>query len=285
MQQVLIISLIMYYLFPRRCPVCRTEIQGWTTKKLAQLTLDEQRRKKEISLDKQENASLNEQRQTEKVSLDKTRQQDEISMDEQKQLEEVSFDEYRLKKVASLDEQRQQDQVFRITHNDVAGLTSNNISCELYPVGDSKHFLHCLRCLNEVKAELSCLEIIFILVSNLSMVCCRKRVLIKNSNAEDILLALNNIEHIVRYSLQKVQNAHLKMSSLGLVDRAMLYHCFFKIRSTLRQLEVFSTDAFPHHEEDIHKQLFVIIKIVCEIEHILHPKDKKYTTKVCDNSD
>ena len=99
----------------RRCPMCRTEIHCWTTKRCVQLTLDIQRQLEDVPLDEhrqQEEVHLNEQMQQEEVHLNEQRQQEEVHLNEQKQQEEVHLNERRQQEEVHLNEQRQQEEVY-----------------------------------------------------------------------------------------------------------------------------------------------------------------------------
>ena len=248
--------------------MCRKEIWCWTTKKLVQLTLDGNTQQVKVGEDKM--------KKQEKLSMKKLQTRAQESVDEHRQLEEDSFKE-----------ESQQEQVSKVAQPDVTGIVSNTTFCQMGEFNSSQNFLYCLRCLAEEKAELSCLEIMLIMVSNLSIFNCKEHAakFIETANAEDILQGLQHMDHIVRYTFQKLQNAHLTLSSMGFVDHEIIHHCFFKIRTTLETLELFFTDAFPYNGKVIHEQLFVIINIGCEINHLLQLADRNFTCKICDSTD
>lgn len=221
--------------FFRRCPVCRTEIQGWTTKKLVQQTLDEESRREE-------------------VSVKSTQIRGEISLQEKKKEEEVPQDV-----------QQKQD----VTFNKHLESSTKNIY-ELCRFNSSDDFLKCLKCLHDGKAELSCLESLLILRSNLTFGRCSKHAItfIEKSNVSDIIPGMQLIESTLRYILEKERKVPASQQSPESTDVSLTMCCLYDVSKLVHNLSMVSARAFRQSSEEISKQRTGILKIIHEIESI-----------------
>ena len=254
--------------------MCRTNIQSWTTKNIARLTLDEQRQQVEVIVDEQGQqveVIADEQRQQVEVIADEQRQQVDVIADEQRQQVEVIADERRQQVEVIADEQRQKDKISQIPNKEVGG-TSVELFYEVCRFDSSDNFLNCLQCLDSVKSELSLIEILQILLSNLSIGICTKYkrscIAFSKFEAPCIISGLQIVESIIRYVLREGQNGRLKMPSEGhsdIVERFLF--CFGEIQTLIYGIRLLCDTAFPSNKEEINRQEKVLHKLLDETEH------------------
>ena len=229
--------------------MCRTEIHCWTTKRLVQLTLEEQRQQEEVYLDgqrQQEEVTLDEQGKQEKVPLDEHRQQTGVPLDKQMQQVEVS-----------MVGQRQQELVSHIPNKEEAG-TSKKIYYELGRFDSSDNLVNCFKCLNAVKDKLSTFEVMLILCTNLSPFRCprhtRKFTKKYKFEVRDVISILQLVEPIIRFLVGKVQKFVLATPSheRDHIDEKVL------LRQVKAMVEVTIDEsfivAFPNHRKEIFEQ-------------------------------
>ena len=236
--------------FFRCCPMCRTEIQSWTTKKYVQLTLDEQKQQDQVPLD--------EQMQQDQVPLDEQNQQDQVPLDEQMQQDQVP-----------LDEQKQEEEVSKIPDKKIGGIATQ-IFYELCRFDSTENFLNCLKCLYAVKAELSLFEILLILRANLCIFSCRyhSEEFIERFKALDIILALQLIEGTIRYMFHELLTGSLKLSAHErLVKINMnMFSCNFRYVQWLVQIMMAVTvNAFPTIRGEILNPNNEVLKLLDEL--------------------
>ena len=227
----------------RCCPMCRTEIRSWTTKKYVQLTLDEQKQQDQVPLDEQKRQDL--------VPLDEQEQQDLVPLDEQKQQDQVP-----------LNEQRQQEEVSQILDKKIGG-NATQIFYELCRFDSTENFLNCLKCLYAVKAELSLFEIILILRSNLCIFSCmyHSREFIKRFESLDIISALQVIEGTIRYMLRELLTGRLKLSAHEPSVKMNMHILSLQVKILMDV----SAEAFPTNREEILNPKNDVVKLLDEI--------------------
>ena len=243
--------------------MCRTEIQSWTTKKYVQLALDEQKQQDQVPLD--------EQKQQDQVPLDEQKKQDQVPLDEQKQQDQVHLDEQKQQDQVPLDEQKQHEEVSQIPDRRIGDIPPQ-IFYELCRFDSTENFLNCLKCLYAVKDELSLLEILLILRSNLCIFSCRyhSKEFIVRFKALDIISALQVIEGTIRYMFLGLQSGSLKLSAHERSVKTIMHTLSCNFRYVQWQVQIMmavSAIAFPTNREEILNPKNEVLKLLNEIVH------------------
>ena len=270
------------YIF-RVCPICRTAIKCWTTKKLVQLTLNDEKQ--------QEDCSLNEQRQQEKLvqlTLNEEKQQEDGSLNEQRQQENSSLVQQRQRKEGSLDEQYEHKQELEVSGTppaDVHRRSSTEIYYELCRFDSSINFLYCLKCLCYSMTELSFLEILLILRSNLVIGRCSslKAAFIEKFQVCHLISGLQLIKYMIMCLLRMIQIGRLQIHSEGLSDSAIRLRCLSEIEEFAGKIVRTTAQVYPHCSIEILQLGSVIDKILGEIEKIFFQSWNEALTLVDDS--
>ena len=277
--------------------MCRTEIRCWTTKRLVELTLDEQRHLEEVPMDeqmKQEKVPMDEQRQLEEVPMDEQMNQEEVPMDEHRQQEGVHLDEQRRQKEVHLDEQRQQEEVplYEQRQQEEVNLdeqrqleevsqipntkersTPSEIFYELCRFDSPANFLNCLKCLKYKKNELSFMEIVLILRANLSMILCFEHgsaFIVKSKfNTPDMWFILLLIKSTTRFLLTEVQNRRLTLPFQDSFKPLILLICILDIQDIVKKLAKFFAAEFPNQREEVFEHERATLNMLIEIENFV----------------
>lgn len=235
---------VYYLLFLRCCPLCRTTIHSWTTKKFVQFILDKEKQHPEIS------------------------EYEQIKETEGSQVPPLNEGCVDLKH-----DKPQQGSRSDIIAGTNLGHTSNE-PCETYyelcRFDSSDNFLNCLKCLDAAKAVLTFFDIILILRSNLSIGLCRKHLvqIIDGSKSCNMILGLQYIENTVRYLLRMAQTIlHLTIKTDA---REKQDNPFHNIKLAVCQISLVTVNAFPSHSEKILEKETVIIVMIDEIFQLLN---------------
>ena len=269
---LLLLSVTLITIFiSRRCPICRKEIRSWTTMNIVRLTLNEQ--KQEAVGSDIVRLSLNEQKQ-EGVGSDIVR----LTLNEQKQ-GGVGSDIPCTKRVLQFNPkltQHNQDTRHKAFAVNRCRHISTEKSFELCRFDSSAHFLHCLNSLRAAKAQLSFLEILLILRSNLSIGLCQTHLMqvIEKSQACDLILCLQLVESPIKFVLRGAVKRISMMRLLGTEDRTIRVTCFHNIKLAVKLISSAAADKFPTHSQEIGKKETSIITMIDKIELIFNVRGK-----------
>ena len=230
----------------RCCPICRTEIRCWTTKKFVQLTWNEQRQQNDVSI-------IDKQRQQKKISLDKQRKKAEVTKILKKKDKRHEILPYKQPK------QRVRQYSNRCKTEEVV--------YQFCRFDSSIKFVKILTSLRDVTDELSFLEILLLLRSNLIMDRCSQHMagFIKKSCVFHLISGFELIESIIRHILSKAEPFSLTIGSLDVLNRCMPASCLRDVEMAVQFISSVSADVFPCHKDEFLDRKSVIIKIINDI--------------------
>ena len=224
---------------------------------------------------------ISEQRQQKQAYLEEQKKQEEIFLYEQSQQEQVYMKNQRQEQQVYADQRRQRLVVYKIKQKQLVNADleewrekdhvcckyqsrSNDIFFELCRFDSSENFLNCVRCLHDIKSELSFAAILLILKSNLTICTCDEHFgkFIQNSKVCDIISSLELLECTNWYILCKIIKDSLKMCPPRDAFQELLFNCFHSIKSAVEKIALAAADKFPHSRKKLYDLRLVVVALI-----------------------